>query len=204
MNNSIKCPVCGERITYTGNTGRDDDWEYAEWKCENCGATGIGNFEIVFREHTDITTREGKSRPDKKAEDCGTFWVSWIAVDRSGKPYSLGSNEACLSLDEAKKVVDKLLGNYGEEIIAAWIDRHDSDGKKIDTPFHEVYVDVMGNWRCKHTLNSKCPLCGKEVKFDGKHWYCKPCSAEGTVENGVLVISSCSAKGSMSDLVSNY
>jgi hypothetical protein len=44
-------------------------------------------------------------------------------------------------LDEAKKVVDKLLGNYGEEIIAAWIDRHNSDGKKIDTPFHEVYVN---------------------------------------------------------------
>lgn len=54
-----------------------------------------------------------------------------------------------------------------------------------------------------------CPLCGGELEFKilnrKTKWYCASCRAEGEVKKGnVLVIYSCSAKGSMCDLVNNY
>lgn len=55
----------------------------------------------------------------------------------------------------------------------------------------------------------KCPLCGGELEFKILNrkttWYCASCRAEGEVKkDNVLVIYSCSAKGSMCNLVSNY
>lgn len=58
-------------------------------------------------------------------------------------------------------------------------------------------------------IRNKCPLCDSKLEFEKSDkitkWYCTKCRADGEVwKDNLLVICSCSAKGSMCDEVSNY
>ena len=75
------------------------------------------------------------------------FWVMWICNGSNGKAYVGGSYESCLTLKEAEEVVGRLLDNYDDKVVAAWIEERNGEGKRINIPFHEIYVDSFGNKR---------------------------------------------------------
>jgi len=63
----------------------------------------------------------------------------------------------------------------------------------IDAVFAAIDATPKYELRERNEItNGKCPLCGKAVKFDGKRWSCKLCSAEGTLKRGELIANSCS------------
>ena len=74
------------------------------------------------------------------------FWVCWLAKDvMRGAAYRAGSHDACLTLDEAKAVLNKYLQVYGDDAIAVWIERHDCDGKKLGIPVFVTCVNAVGS-----------------------------------------------------------
>ena len=135
----IKCSICNGAIKLTDDIRYDSNWCYQKWQCTKCHVTG----EILYPNLAPIKEYKDNSQPNKIVENNGTFWISLIRIDDYGKPFSVSFSEAYLSLAEAKKVIKKTLDNYGKSVIAIWVEHHDPNGKKIDIPFHEVYIDVI-------------------------------------------------------------
>lgn len=61
MNSMHKCPICGGELDYHNEVPCDDYWNYKNWQCKNCHATGVGNFEVTFRGHTAIKDSNGNN-----------------------------------------------------------------------------------------------------------------------------------------------
>lgn len=140
---SGKCPLCGSDLYY-GSSEYDDDCELTKWRCEDCGATGTEVCDIKFALHQDVKDADGHSVQLYVPSDL--FWVSWITQDRKDVVSSLGVNTGFTSLDKAMREVAFRENTFGEKLIAIWVERH-NDGKKIDIPFHRVYVDPFGDRR---------------------------------------------------------
>ena len=74
------------------------------------------------------------------------YYVNWIMLDFKGKPYHSSTYDGCLTLDEAKKYLDKMKKNAEDELIAIWIQEYDTKcGKTTNILYHEVFVDSVGN-----------------------------------------------------------
>lgn len=77
--------------------------------------------------------------------DGNTYWVSWIVNGPNGKAEALFSQEAHLSLEEARKVVDRVKAQ--EDTVCAWVDCFSRDRVKVGTPIMECYIDIFGRRR---------------------------------------------------------
>ena len=135
-----KCPLCGGSLSYEPSE-YDDECELTKWHCENCGATGTEVCDIKFALHQDVKDGEGNSVLIHVPSDL--FWVSWIKQDSQGRVYKCGVYKSFLSFEKAMDEVKFREKEYGERLISIWVERH-NDGKKIDIPFHRVYVDIFG------------------------------------------------------------
>jgi hypothetical protein len=66
-----------------------------------------------------------------------SYWVSLIIQDKeNSKPWLCAMSECCLSLDEAKKLIDQQRKNY--RVLSAWVDTYYEEVK--ETVFHECYI----------------------------------------------------------------
>lgn len=77
--------------------------------------------------------------------DGNTYWVSWIVNGTEGKALAMFSQEAHLSLEEAKKIIEKVKVN--PDTVCAWVDCFSKDRQKIGTPIMECYIDIFGQRR---------------------------------------------------------
>ena len=75
---------------------------------------------------------------DDADDDMKLYWPSAIIFDKTDdKPWLCASSDSCLSLDEAKSVIQNMSANYN--VIAAWI-----NDDKHQTVFHECYINALG------------------------------------------------------------
>ena len=136
-----KCPLCGSGLYY-GPSEYDDKYELTKWRCENCDATGTEVCDIKFALHRDVKDANGNPVQIYAPQDL--FWVSWIEQNSQGRVCKCGVYESFLSFEKAMDEVKFREKKYGERLISIWVERH-NDGKKIDIPFHRVYVDIFGS-----------------------------------------------------------
>ena len=106
----------------------------------------MARVAIAFRESAGDTGGIDVEKNAEKSRDL--FWVCWLAKDvMRSAAYRAGSQDACLTLDEAKVVLNSYLQVYGDDAIAVWIERHDYEGKKLGIPVFVTCVDAVGSKR---------------------------------------------------------
>jgi hypothetical protein len=77
-----------------------------------------------------------------RVNEMGLYWVSYIVqYDEKSKPWLCSANSGCLSLEQAKEVIEKCRSSY--RILSAWIDTFDNNNNKT-TIFHECYINAVG------------------------------------------------------------
>ena len=79
-----------------------------------------------------------------------TYGVSWIENSSSGSARLGFISDVFLDLDRAIKELERI--REWDRVVCAWIDRYGQDGKKIDTPIHQCYINFIGEremWRFK-------------------------------------------------------
>lgn len=71
------------------------------------------------------------------------YWVSLLIQEtENSKPWLCAMTDACVSLEESVKVIEKGKINY--RVLSAWVDTFDNGNNKT-TVFHECYINALGN-----------------------------------------------------------
>lgn len=136
------CPLCGGKLKYRDNQEIRCDYIVVPWTCENCGAKGQEESDIVFESHRAVCDIEGQEVDLQQTID-EQFWGEWIAYDGKGMVYRAGLNESCVSIEDACDVIDRYFQNYGDEAIAVWVERRGNGKSSI--PIFITCVDVFGD-----------------------------------------------------------
>lgn len=70
------------------------------------------------------------------------YWVSFLIQDTENSiPWLCAMQNACLSLEKAKEIIEKGRSNY--RVLSAWVDTFDDNNVKT-VVFHECYINSMG------------------------------------------------------------
>lgn len=105
---------------------------------EDCTDIAIQVLEYVRDSGEDFT----QSKKEKPKEEPSFFWVSLLIQDtETGKPWCCPMSGACLSMEEAIKLIRKSRNTH--RVLSAWIDVFEKDKKT--TVFHECYVNTIGH-----------------------------------------------------------
>lgn len=82
------------------------------------------------------------------------FWVSCIIFEEGDRsPWLCACCDCQLSIDEAMKVAQSYVDNYG--VIDLWIDKYDKDNNKT-VVFHKTFIDVLGYQQKEKIYNDGC------------------------------------------------
>lgn len=110
--------------------------------CLVCIIYGIALTRSLYKDNKGGIVSFGIETRFMEGNDMGLYWVSLLVQEtENSKPWLCAVSDGCLSLEEARDVIEKGKKNY--RILSAWIDTFDKNNKKT-TVFHKCYINAVG------------------------------------------------------------